>query len=117
MSDLNFDGRIDLLIQRPGAVTQVLNTERGVLEESAIAQLPIDVDFTDARVQMLDFNGDGILDFIRKDITYEQGRIRVWYGRGWGAYMPEQSMGGRAAVLTPRRCSSRTSMATGRRIC
>ena len=94
VSDLNFDGRIDLLVQRPGALGQVLNTESGVLAESTLPQLPPDVDFADSRVQMLDFNGDGVLDFVRTDINYQQGSIRVWYGLGLGAYLAEQCDGG-----------------------
>jgi RHS repeat-associated protein len=94
VSDLNYDGRIDLLMQRPGGLIQVINTEMGQLEESTLPALPVDVDFTDSRVQMLDFNGDGVLDFVRRDFSYQAGRIRVWHGRGWGEYLLDQEISG-----------------------
>ena len=94
ISDLNADGRIDLMLQRPGALSQILNTQQNTLDESVLPELPLDVDFTDPRVQLVDFNGDGVLDFVRKEIDYTRAKVRVWFGRGWGQYMPEQEMSG-----------------------
>jgi RHS repeat-associated protein len=94
VSDLDHDGRIDLLFQRPGGLTQVLNTKDNLLAESALPDVPIDVDFTDPRVRMFDFNGDSVLDFARIDINYDRASVRVWHGLGWGRYAPEVSMRG-----------------------
>ena len=92
LTDLNHDGRTDLLYQTPGGLQQVLNLEDDRLQESSLPDPPADVDFSDSNLHLVDFNGDGIFDFVKKDITPERGRVRVWFGLGWGRYAPEQRM-------------------------
>ena len=97
ISDLNRDGRTDMLYQPSSdSLKQIINENENVLEESNLTSLPLDVSFTDPKISLTDFNGDGHLDFVKKDINYANSasgsRIRVWFGLGWGAYAPEQEM-------------------------
>ena len=94
MTDLNSDGRIDLLWQKPGQDAALINDEDDVIREERIPDLPIDVNFDDPRVQLTDFNGDGELDFVLVDIKQESSRVRVWFGLGHGEYSPEMQMTG-----------------------
>ncbi len=91
LSDLNSDGRIDLIWQKPGRDTILLNLD-DVLVEEAIEELPADVDFRDPRVMLTDFNGDGELDFVLNGLDYTASRVRVWFGLGKGRYAREQTM-------------------------
>jgi RHS repeat-associated protein len=93
LTDLNHDGRIDLLWQKPGQDAAVLN-QADALREERIAELPLDVDFRDPRLQLTDINGDGMLDFVLKDIRETRARMRIWYGLGHGEYTAEQEMFG-----------------------
>jgi hypothetical protein len=79
------DGRTDLLFQGPGGVQEIINTEVDELEAGVSMPLPIDIDFTHPAVSLRDFNGDGHLDFVRKEIDRTRGRVRVWFGKGAGA--------------------------------
>ena len=97
ISDLNKDGRTDMLYQPSAdALKQIINDEDDVLQEANLSALPLDVVFTDPKISMTDFNGDGHLDFVKKDINYPNSssgsRVRVWFGLGWGNYAPEQEM-------------------------
>ena len=97
ISDLNKDGRTDMLYQ-PGtdSLKQVINDKNNVLQEENLPALPLDVVFTDPKISMTDFNGDGHLDFVKKDINYSSSssgsRVRVWFGLGLGKYASEQEM-------------------------
>ena len=86
ISDLNKDGRTDMLYQpSANSLKRVINDKANVLQEDNIT-LPLDVSFTDPKISMTDFNGDGHLDFVKKDINYSSSssgsRIRVWFGLG-----------------------------------
>lgn len=94
LSDLDSDGRIDLLWQKPGRDAMLLNGPDNALREHAIAELPVDVDFRDPRVQFSDFNGDGELDLVLKDISYDRGRLTVWFGLGHGRFTDPMQMAG-----------------------
>lgn len=100
LTDLNHDGRVDLLYQtaNPEEDKQVLNVDDHLRSER-IDELPLDVDFSRPEVMNLDFNGDGIMDFVRSWITMDEPRVRVWYGLGHGRYAFEQSMGNVPAAL------------------
>jgi RHS repeat-associated protein len=93
MTDLNSDGRIDLLWQKPGQHTRLMNYPDNTLREEVIPNLPRDVDFSDPRLQLTDFNGDGELDFVLLDIGQSSSRVRVWFGLGRGEYLAEQQVG------------------------
>ncbi|MCH2110158.1 MAG: FG-GAP-like repeat-containing protein, partial [Polyangiaceae bacterium] len=92
LGDQNHDGRIDLLWQKPGADSVLMNGEDDMLREEYVAELPADVDFSDPRVEMTDFNGDGIMDFVLKQIGFESSNMRVWFGIGHGRYLAEQQV-------------------------
>ncbi len=92
LTDLNADGRTDLLAQKSGEDKQLVNVAGDELRAEWMPELPLDVDLTDARVEHVDFNGDGVLDFVRKEISYDRSRVRVWHGLGAGKFMPEQQM-------------------------
>lgn len=97
ISDLNKDGRTDMLYQPSlDSLKQIINGKENVLQEDNLSSLPLDISFTDPKISMTDFNGDGHLDFVKKDINYSSSssgsRIRVWFGLGWGEYLPEQEM-------------------------
>ncbi|MCU0661487.1 MAG: FG-GAP-like repeat-containing protein, partial [Myxococcota bacterium] len=95
LSDLNHDGRVDLLYQKPGDDQRVLNTSSDVLLSETIPELPADVDLRSPEVQLMDFNGDGNLDLVRTRFLRDYPpQVRVWYGLGNGRYAPEQSMNG-----------------------
>ena len=87
------------MLYQPSAnsLKRVINDKANVLQEDNITSLPLDVSFTDPKISMTDFNGDGHLDFVKKDINYSSSstgsRIRVWFGLGRGAYASEQEMG------------------------
>lgn len=91
-TDLDADGRIDLLYQKPGQDTRVMNTSLGQLVEELVPEFPADVDFYDSRTQLADFNGDGELDFVRAELGSQTSRVRVWHGLGRGEYAPEQTL-------------------------
>ena len=82
------------MIQGAGGSALVLNTRAGRLVESALPALPLDADFGDERVQLRDFNGDGVLDLVRADIRFSDASVRVWYGLGHGRYGSERRMSG-----------------------
>ena len=97
ISDLNKDGRTDMLYQPSiDSLKQIINDKDNILQEANLTALPLDVDFTDSKISMTDFNGDGHLDFVKKDINYPNSssgsRVRVWFGLGWSNYAPEQEM-------------------------
>ncbi len=92
LTDLNADGRIDLVWQKPGRDARLINGRDNVLREEPIAELPVDADFLDPRLQMRDFNGDGELDLVLVNIEIERAIVRVWYGLGRGAFTSEQLM-------------------------
>lgn len=92
MSDLNSDGRIDLIWQKPGRDAVLLNIDDALVERS-IEELPADIDFRDRRLQLADFNGDGELDFVLNRLGLEDSRVSVWFGLGQGRYTAEHAMG------------------------
>jgi hypothetical protein len=94
LTDLNHDGRVDLLYQKPGQDERILNLKTDKLQSEYIPELPVDVDFSNSEVQLTDFNGDGNLDFVLVRIRSGYNQVRVWYGLGNGKYAPEQSMTG-----------------------
>lgn len=94
ISDLDSDGRIDLLHQKPGRDSRFLNLPGNVLLEESVAELPADVSFDDPRLRMEDFNGDGVLDFVLLALGTDSSRVRVWHGLGRGEYAPEVDMVG-----------------------
>lgn len=91
LSDLNSDGRIDLLWQKPGQDTVLLNINDELVEQP-IEELPVDVDFGDSRVMFADFNGDGELDLVRSGLDFASARVHVWFGLGKGRYTTRRSM-------------------------
>lgn len=94
LGDQNHDGRIDLLWQKPGQDSWIVNGKDDVLREETAPELPTDVDFEDPRVDLTDFNGDGLLDVVHKDIGLASSVLRVWYGLGHGAFTTEQQVPG-----------------------
>ena len=94
LGDQNRDGRIDLLWQKPGNDSWLINGADNVLREQLTEELPLDVDFTDPRVELTDFNGDSLLDFVRKDIGLDSSVVRVWFGLGHGEFAPEVQIPG-----------------------
>lgn len=94
MTDANSDGRTDLIYQKSGQDARLINQSNNSLISQTIPELPIDADFGDARVTMDDVNGDGTLDLLRNQITWQSSRIRVWYGTGDGNYRTEVDMTG-----------------------
>jgi RHS repeat-associated protein len=90
--DLNYDGRIDILRKRPGEDDIILNLPGNELDQQPIEELPGDVKFDNPNVELNDFNGDGILDFVLKTVYDRQSSIRVWYGMGLGKYSDAISM-------------------------
>ena len=94
LNDLNYDGRVDLLVQSGGydeggyLFKQILNMESNELREIMLPSVNRDINFEDKRFSLTDFNGDGILDIVRKDIQKDpsDSSVRVWFGLGWGKY-------------------------------
>ena len=84
--DLNKDGRTDMLYQpSANSLKRVINDKANVLQEDNITSLPLDVSFTDPKISMTDFNGDGHLDFVKRrnySSSSSGSRIRVWFGLG-----------------------------------
>ncbi len=94
LGDQNHDGRIDLLWQKPGQDSWLINGADNVLREQPTPELPLDVDFEDPRLELTDFNGDGLLDFVRKDIGLDSSTVGVWYGLGHGEFTASKQVPG-----------------------
>jgi hypothetical protein len=86
LTDLNGDGRVDLIHQRVG-LSDVWIENRGTeLMPRAMAQLPAGVVLSSGNVELSDFNGDGILDLVQRELDAGKRSFRVWYGFGSGRY-------------------------------
>lgn len=94
LGDQNHDGRIDLLWQKPGQDSWLISGADNVLREQVTPELPADVDFEDPRVELTDFNGDGLLDFVRRDIGLDSSTVWVWYGLGHGEFTASKQVPG-----------------------
>lgn len=94
LGDQNHDGRIDLLWQKGGQDSWLVNGADNVIREQATPELPVDADFQDARVQLIDFNGDGLLDLVKKDIGLDSSTVWVWYGLGHGEFTSAKQVPG-----------------------
>jgi|GEM_PF-3298505 len=92
VGDLNRDGRIDLFHQKTNSVAAVINHKDNILEEIQVQQLPMDVILSDPRFSYQDFNGDGLQDFVYKYITWDDSKVRVWFGKGWGEFTEFEEM-------------------------
>lgn len=87
LTDLNSDGRTDLLQQRPGiSDVWIENQDAKQLVQHAMPTLPSGVSFTDPALELVDFNGDGVLDLVVKEFNDGKHDLRVWYGLGAGKY-------------------------------
>lgn len=83
--DVNSDGRTDLLVSTSGNTDSVIITPAtGALKEEIVEKLPSDAPLSLSTVSLFDFNGDTVLDLVRRDFPNE--RLMVWYGLGGGAY-------------------------------
>lgn len=94
LGDQNQDGRIDLLWQKPGRDSWIISGKDDVLREQPTPELPLDVDFQDSRIELTDFNGDGLLDFVRKEIGLGSSTLWVWYGLGHGEFTSAKQVPG-----------------------
>jgi RHS repeat-associated protein len=84
LTDLDFDGRTDLLVKgfESGWDYRVRNVLGAELRKENIPALPLDADFGGPDTHLLDFNGDGLLDLVRAELSYAGSRMGVWFGKG-----------------------------------
>jgi RHS repeat-associated protein len=87
LTDLNSDGRTDLLYQRLGiGDLWVENRPVTGFVQQNIPALPSGVRFDDPNVELIDFNGDGPLDLVLKEFDTSKHNLRIWYGLGSGRF-------------------------------
>jgi RHS repeat-associated protein len=94
ITDLNHDGRVDLLYTNGATVRKITNQPNDTFLEETIGQLPPDVDLTNSEIRLTEMNGDGILDFVHLKIRPTGNSLRVWYGKGNGYYSQEETISG-----------------------
>jgi RHS repeat-associated protein len=100
LTDLNGDGRTDLLYQRAGLSDVWVENQLGRdLVQRSMPQLPSGVVLSSGSLELLDFNGDGILDLVLKEFEGGKHDLKIWYGLGSGRYWPgAQDWGAPAAA-------------------
>jgi RHS repeat-associated protein len=83
---LNRDGRTDRLVTAPGELQSLVNTQDDALVHMRVPPLPAGTVLEDSDVDLLEFNGDGILDLVRYRFSPESSVMEVSFGTGHGRY-------------------------------
>lgn len=101
LTDLNSDGRVDFIYQRPGLGDVWLENQGTQLVQRSAPTLPSGVQLSNPGLELIDFNGDGALDLVQREFDGGQHDLRVWFGLGSGKYLPNAAVWG-APVASSR---------------
>ncbi len=93
--DLNKDGRVDFLYENNGSPAAIINQgNRQFAWSPDVLSLPTEIALSSANATLMDWNGDGELDFVRNEVGSGLGSARIWYGTGGGQFVWGQEVQG-----------------------
>jgi RHS repeat-associated protein len=86
LADLNGDGRTDFLVQRLGLGDVWLENQTTQLVQRNAPALPVGLSLSDANLELVEFNGDGVPDLVLKEFDLGKSDLKVWFGLGSGKF-------------------------------